>query len=257
MEESLIWFEKGVTLFEKGNYHDAITAFDKAIAINPKIAEAWHNRGLALFQTGQYRNALLSFNNTLSINPQHENAKNCKKIILEQLDEQKNPDNKSLPQKIAVDGNYANLWPRMKSWLVDSLIILLFYFFLTLSIDALIYPFVGYTDDTKSVALLISTVLTIFFVFPLYFAYYESSIYQATLGKQFFNIFVTDLSGKRLTFSRALMRFFLRTVMTYGPIFIPFTMCAINFSSKKQGIHDKIIGTMVFNESTNESTLDR
>ena len=89
MEESLNWFNKGVTLFENGDYRGAIAAFDRAIAINPSMCEAWNNRGLSFIQLKEYEGALLSFNKALSLNPEHENAKKGKKIVLEHLEKQK------------------------------------------------------------------------------------------------------------------------------------------------------------------------
>jgi len=89
MEESLEWFEKGVTLYEKGEYGRAISSFDKAITINPSMVEAHNNRGLSLIQMGKYQEALASFNDALSLDPKHENAKKAKKIVLELLGNKK------------------------------------------------------------------------------------------------------------------------------------------------------------------------
>jgi hypothetical protein len=85
MDEAPDWFKEGVTLYEKGDYWRAIKAFDKAIAIDPTIAEVWNNRGLALIQTEHYQEALWSINKALSVNPNYENAKKVKKIVLDLL----------------------------------------------------------------------------------------------------------------------------------------------------------------------------
>ena len=90
MDESHHWFERGVALYEKGDYSGAITAFNKSIEIDPSIAEAWNNRGKLLAQTGQYQESLESFNKTLSLNPSHENARKAKKIVLKLLGNQRN-----------------------------------------------------------------------------------------------------------------------------------------------------------------------
>ena len=82
MDESHHWFERGVALYEKGDYSGAITAFNKSIEIDPSIAEAWNNRGSAPAQIRQYQESLESFNKTLSLNPSHENARKAKKIAL-------------------------------------------------------------------------------------------------------------------------------------------------------------------------------
>jgi len=92
MDEAQTWFNEGVALYEKGDYRRAITAFDKAIAIDPSMAEVWNNRGLALIQTDQYREALQSINKALSINPGYDNARKARRIVLDLLKEPENAD---------------------------------------------------------------------------------------------------------------------------------------------------------------------
>jgi tetratricopeptide (TPR) repeat protein len=92
MDESLSRFEEGVACYEKGDYRDAIAAFDKAVTINPAMAEAWNNRGLALVQTGQYKEALHSVDKALSLNPGYEKARNAREIVLELMKNEKNGD---------------------------------------------------------------------------------------------------------------------------------------------------------------------
>jgi len=93
MDEAQKRFEEGVALYEKGDYRRAITAFDKTIAIDPTMAEVWNNRGLSLIQTEQYHEALLSINKALTINPNYENAKKARKIVLDLLKDPQNADN--------------------------------------------------------------------------------------------------------------------------------------------------------------------
>ncbi|MFY9982158.1 MAG: tetratricopeptide repeat protein [Methanoregula sp.] len=82
MDDAQTWFKEGVALYEKGDYRRATAAFDKAIAIDPTMAEVWNNRGLSLIQTGDYQDALKSINKALSINPYYENARKAKRIVL-------------------------------------------------------------------------------------------------------------------------------------------------------------------------------
>src|SRR5208283_255096 len=82
MDDAQAWFKEGVALYEKGDYRRATAAFDKAIAIDPTMAEVWNNRGLSLIQTGDYQDALKSINKALSINPYYENARKAKRIVL-------------------------------------------------------------------------------------------------------------------------------------------------------------------------------
>ena len=55
------WFNKGMAFIELGQYQDAISAFDKAIEINPKYANAWNNKGVALGRLGRYKEAKVCY----------------------------------------------------------------------------------------------------------------------------------------------------------------------------------------------------
>jgi uncharacterized RDD family membrane protein YckC len=75
-----------------------------------------------------------------------------------------------------------------------------------------------------------------------YYGLMESSAAQATLGKQAVGIKVTDLHGRRISFGRAVGRFF----ASYLSLFIfciGYLMVA--FTQRKQGLHDMIAGTLV------------
>ncbi|EPR41216.1 RDD domain containing protein [Desulfovibrio sp. X2] len=75
-----------------------------------------------------------------------------------------------------------------------------------------------------------------------YYALFESSPWQATPGKRLLNLFVTDLSGRRLGFGRASARFFGKFVS--GFIFLlGYIMAA--FTRRRQALHDMIAGTLV------------
>jgi uncharacterized RDD family membrane protein YckC len=79
----------------------------------------------------------------------------------------------------------------------------------------------------------------------LYFAYLESSKNQATLGKMALRSAVTDLHGNRITFSRASLRFFAK-ILSLIVFFVGFIIIA--FTRYKQGLHDMIAGTFVFEQ---------
>ncbi|GAB3786108.1 RDD family protein [Dyella agri] len=83
----------------------------------------------------------------------------------------------------------------------------------------------------------------------LYFAFCESSAWQATVGKLALGIRVTNLQGARISFLRATGRFFAKylSVLT---LFIGFVMVA--FTRRKQGLHDLIASTLVLNGRASE-----
>ena len=81
MDDAQSLFAEGVALYGKGDYRRAITAFDRALALDPKLTEAWNNRGLAQIQVGDYSGALQSINHALALDPGHEHARKAKKVV--------------------------------------------------------------------------------------------------------------------------------------------------------------------------------
>ncbi|WP_427161337.1 protein kinase domain-containing protein [Aliinostoc sp. HNIBRCY26] len=77
----------------------------------------------------------------------------------------------------------------------------------------------------------------------LYFTVLETfSKQQATIGKMFLGITVTDLNGNDISFFKANLRYWLKTISTIG-LFIGFII--IGLHNKKQALHDLIAGTVV------------
>ncbi|MFZ0636575.1 MAG: RDD family protein [Candidatus Acidiferrales bacterium] len=81
----------------------------------------------------------------------------------------------------------------------------------------------------------------------LYFAYCQSSTWQATIGKKALGLIVTDLDGKRLSFGRATGRFFAKIVTGLIPLYIGYIMAG--FTARKQALHDFIVGTLVLRKT--------
>jgi uncharacterized RDD family membrane protein YckC len=77
-----------------------------------------------------------------------------------------------------------------------------------------------------------------------YFALCESSRWQATLGKRLLGIKVTDASGARISFARALGRFF-AAGLSWMTMNIGHAMAA--FGSERRALHDYVAGTRVEN----------
>lgn len=75
-----------------------------------------------------------------------------------------------------------------------------------------------------------------------YYAFMESSSFQATPGKLIVGIYVTDLKGNKISFGKASARFFGKYVSA-AILFIGFFMIA--FDEKKQGLHDKMARCLV------------
>lgn len=67
-------YDEGGRLLGEGRQRDAIAAFDKAIRLNPRSAEAYHGRGLAYNETGQNERALKDYDAALALNPKYTEA---------------------------------------------------------------------------------------------------------------------------------------------------------------------------------------
>jgi uncharacterized RDD family membrane protein YckC len=76
----------------------------------------------------------------------------------------------------------------------------------------------------------------------IYYAAFESSAWQATPGKKLLRLYVTDLSGYRISFPRASFHNVGRMIaeMTFWVGYIP-----AGFTEKKQALHDMIASCLV------------
>ena len=93
--------------------------------------------------------------------------------------------------------------------------------------------------------IILSVIIFLILVPWIYFAYLESSRNQASLGKMAIRAAVTDMQGNRITFSRATLRLFGKYLCVLT-VFIGFLIIA--FTAYRQGLHDKIAGTLVFRQ---------
>ena len=83
----------------------------------------------------------------------------------------------------------------------------------------------------------------------LYFALFESSSWQGTLGKKFIGLSVADLRGNRVTFGRASGRFFGGRFLAHAPfvgsLYIAVDCICAGLTSRKQALHDMLAGCLV------------
>lgn len=97
------------------------------------------------------------------------------------------------------------------------------------------------TDEAGKFA---GTAGVIFFVVAdwVYNARMNSSSQQATLGKRWMGLKVTNLSGERIPFSQATGRYFAKYLSTFA-LFVGFILPL--FSKRRQALHDMVAGTLV------------
>ena len=70
-ENSFIYMEYGVTLYEMGKIAEAVEAYDKAIKLKPDYHQAYNARGLIKLDEGKEEEALKDFDKALEIRPDH------------------------------------------------------------------------------------------------------------------------------------------------------------------------------------------
>ncbi|HEY9792344.1 MAG TPA: RDD family protein [Candidatus Obscuribacterales bacterium] len=133
--------------------------------------------------------------------------------------------------------NYAGFWVRFGAYLIDSIL-------LVIGIGAMVVILAftaGLSHMNHGLASLMINGLALLGVW-FYFAGMESSEYQATCGKIFFGLRVTDTEGRKISFWRATGRY-LAKFLSSLPFNVGYLMIA--FTEKKQGLHDSLAGTVV------------
>jgi uncharacterized RDD family membrane protein YckC len=134
--------------------------------------------------------------------------------------------------------DYAGFWRRVVAYLLDGIV------FGTISLGVgLLAGITTIREQFDPAAPLnFSQIAVEFVVMLIYFVLQEGSDKQATFGKRLLGITVQTLDGERLTYGQALVRFLSRLacVATVG-----FGYLMVAWAEKKQGLHDKIAGTVV------------
>lgn len=149
--------------------------------------------------------------------------------------------------------NYAGFWHRAGAFMLDHIILLM----ITIPLSNLIMgDKIGtlialvFAVKIKAAALiLLNCILAKFIIFLagwlayfLYYSLFESSHYQATPGKMAAGIIVTDTTGKKISFLRALFRNILR-IFSGMCYYLGYFLALI--TDRKQTFHDMIARTLV------------
>jgi uncharacterized RDD family membrane protein YckC len=151
---------------------------------------------------------------------------------------------------------YAGFWLRFVAYLVDGLVlgiaimVLCIPFFFLMGGVSLLESLPRHGREPFDPAQL-AGFLTILFALIgvsmlvkwLYFAYLESGEKQATWGKQILGLYVTDLSGKPVSFGRASGRLFAKIISGLIPFAIGYIMAG--FTERRQALHDMIASCLV------------
>ena len=152
--------------------------------------------------------------------------------------------------------NYAGFWIRFAAYLIDYIIImvaqLIIYGVLGVSLfsAASLDPEAGgmFEDAASIIAVTVTSIGSI-----LYYVLMESSAKQGTLGKMALGLVVADENGNRISFLRALGRYFAK-ILSALILMIGYIMAG--FTEKKQGLHDIICSTVVVKGNPGEVGVD-
>jgi uncharacterized RDD family membrane protein YckC len=138
---------------------------------------------------------------------------------------------------------YAGFGRRLAAWAID-MAVLGFPFFIILAgtLFGGLYLESYAQPGIYKWLLYIFSVLVLLALGWLYFALLESSIKQATVGKMALGIVAADAFGRRLTPARSTARYFLKLV-SFALLGAGCLM--ILFNRNKQGLHDRLAGTLV------------
>jgi len=132
---------------------------------------------------------------------------------------------------------YAGFQKRFEAAIIDGLILYIGRFLIQrISHYIFVFPY-GITIEGAHIRNILFFILV-----WLYYALFESSSRQATLGKSARGIIVIDLDGNRITFRKATLRHFSK-ILTALTLFITYVL--MDFNERKQAIHDRIAGCLV------------
>lgn len=166
----------------------------------------------------------------------------------------------NLPQTTAAAlEDYAGFWKRVAAYILDAILLYIVFrvigtfFGVSAAQETMKQEMLGGTSFMQAYEHFYSgmwpyTLLTTALTW-LYFAFCESSAWQATVGKLALGIRVTDMQGARIGFPRALGRYLAKYISAII-LLIGFIMVA--FTRRKQGLHDLIAGTLVLNGRASE-----
>jgi uncharacterized RDD family membrane protein YckC len=135
--------------------------------------------------------------------------------------------------------NYAGFWLRFAAILIDGIVMMVVVTIFSMIVGL---KMLALEEPEEAMAGVLGFYGLFQIVVILYFSLMESSNLQATLGKKAVGVYVTDLNGQKISFGRALGRYFGK-ILSGLIIYIGFIMAG--FTEKKQGLHDILAGTLV------------
>lgn len=137
--------------------------------------------------------------------------------------------------------HFGGFWMRLAAFIIDCVV-----FGVPLGVVSLIIIYNANFEESQLNRYndISSYVIALFWL--VYYSVFHSSEWQATIGKKVVGLKVVDVYGNRISFARAVGRYFSMFLSTIT-LFVGFMM--IGWTKHKQGLHDFIAGTYVIKSS--------
>ena len=150
------------------------------------------------------------------------------------------------------DEGYAGFWLRVVAFIIDAIVLSVVYLLLIIPVydffaPDTVYEFAGPGTVVEQPALLQWMVIDfsqgiLVLTGIVYYTIMEASRFQATVGKMAMELRVTDGSGRRLTFSKSLLR---NVSKLLSSLLLMAGHIAMAFTKRKQALHDFIANALV------------
>jgi tetratricopeptide (TPR) repeat protein len=82
-DDAEAWYQRAKALQESARFDEALTAFERAIALRPDYAEAHNGRGIALANLQRSGEAMTSFDKAIALKPDYAEAHNNSGLVLQ------------------------------------------------------------------------------------------------------------------------------------------------------------------------------
>ena len=151
----------------------------------------------------------------------------------------------NISKNTALDPKYAGFWKRFVAFIVDILILMFFcagVIQIFTPIMRTLLEIAGTNSQDIVVIIFLTIVLQNFVVIFLYYTVFVSSGLQGTLGKYVLGLKITDDNGGKISFFRAMVRFF---VSVFSLVLFLIGCLMVLWTKNKQTLHDKVVGTYV------------
>ncbi len=147
-------------------------------------------------------------------------------------------------QPVILSTDPAGFWIRFGGNVIDGILVFSVTFIMCLVLG---YPTALDLQSSETGVLSVpgvyNTIILNSVLGALYSASFESSKWQATVGKKVLGLTVADMDGERIGFPRAIFRYIPKALII---TLVPIAMVVVALNARKKGIHDFIADTRVF-----------